>query len=334
MKKLFTLLLSIVLCFSTCFTFACKVDEPMGDSGTVSIRYFADGAEMMPLLKQGQLDIGVLPEPAASTLVSTTPNKTFYRTSIQDLYDNAKKAYPQAVVMVKESLLATYPSLATNMQNAFNGNLSWTKENIALAVSSISSAFLDGSQTTLKAPMLSAEIIDRCGIFYQSAVDGKQEVKDYISDIRGIESESAKDVDDAFFYEGTAQGTFDKQTITVVAPDGAPALAIAGFINANQDFGTGKQMDYTIVPATNIGSYMITGNGDIVVLPLNAATKIYAQNGYKLVSIVTHGNLYIMSSKPIINLAGQTVGVIGQGAVPDLTFKSILKKNNFSYKVA
>ncbi|MBO7149690.1 MAG: hypothetical protein J6V71_02230 [Clostridia bacterium] len=334
MKKLFTLFLSVLLCFTTCFMFACKEEAPSGDSGTVSIRYFADGAEMMPLLKQGQLEIGVLPEPAASTLVSTTPNKTFYRVSIQDLYDNTKKAYPQAVIMVKESLLATYPSLATNLQNAFNANLTWTKENIGSAVSKISSAFLDGSATTLKAPMLSSEIIDRCGIFYQSAQDGKQEVKDYIDDIRAIESQSAKAVNDDFFYDGTATGTFSKQNITVVAPDGAPALAIAGFINDNQNFGTDKEMNYTIVPAANIGSYMVTGNGDIVVLPLNAATKLYEQNGYKLVSVVTHGNLYLMSSKPIINLAGQTVGVIGQGAVPDLTFKCILKNNNFSYKVA
>ena len=236
--------------------------------------------------------------------------------------------------MVKESLLATYPNLANNMQNAFANNLTWTKENIASAVSSIGSAFLEGSATTLKAPALSAEIIDRCGIYYQTATDGKQEVIDYINDIRAIESASAKAIGDDFFYEGTAQGSFTKQTISVVAPDGAPALAIAGFINDNQDFGTDKAVDYTIVPASNIASYMVTGNGDIVVLPVNAATKIYAQNGYKLVSVVTHGNLYLMSSKPIITLANQTVGVIGQGAVPDLTFKCILKNNNFGYKVA
>ena len=240
MKKFLTVFLSIIICLSLCVSVGCQKDSGQAEKQEVGIRYFANAAEMMPLLKQGQLDYGVLPEPAASTLIKTTPNKTFYRLSLQDLYDNNTKAYPQAVVMVKQSLLSAYPHLCQDIENAFLENLNWTKNNIADAVLAINNAFKSGSQSSLNAPTLSSEIIDRCGIYYQNATDAKEQVKSYINDIRSIEEKSANAVDDNFFYLANASGEFSLDKITVAVPDGAPALAIAKFINDKEDFSTNK----------------------------------------------------------------------------------------------
>lgn len=128
-------------------------------------------------------------------------------------------------------------------------------------------------------------------------------------------------------------------SLTMYAPDGAPALAISKFINDDETFGVLENVEYKVVSASTIGAQMITGNADIIVLPVTAASKLYKANKddpYKLVSVVTHGNLYVMSDKPttLDQLKGQVVGVIGQGQVPDVTFKGILKNKNIEYVIS
>lgn len=129
----------------------------------------------------------------------------------------------------------------------------------------------------------------------------------------------------------------DDKTLTVYAPDGAPALSIAKFINDNENFGTGLTAEYNVVAAANIGTVMTQGAGDIIIMPVNAASKLYAANSsdkYKMAGVVTHGNLYIMSKQENLtlqDLIGEVVGVIGQGNVPDLTFKAVLKAANIEY---
>ena len=53
-----------------------------------------------------------------------------------------------------------------------------------------------------------------------------------------------------------------------------------------------------------------------------------------MVSVITHGNLYLVSKTPFITgLVGKRVGVMGgEGKVPDLTLKIILKNNGLNYK--
>ncbi|MBO4251388.1 MAG: ABC transporter substrate-binding protein [Clostridia bacterium] len=131
----------------------------------------------------------------------------------------------------------------------------------------------------------------------------------------------------------------EKKTITVYAPDGAPALSIAKFINDNEDFGTGATVSYNVVAAANIGGVMQQGAGDIIIMPVNAASKLYAANAsdkYKMAAVVTHGNLYVMCKEDLTveGLKGKVVGVIGQGNVPDLTFRAALVKNGVEYEAS
>lgn len=134
--------------------------------------------------------------------------------------------------------------------------------------------------------------------------------------------------------DSTNDGDGAKTTITFVAPDGAPALSIAKFINDKENFGIDADFNYSVVSASNIGSYMQQGKADMMIMPVNAASKLYKANSsdpYKMVAVITHGNLYLMSSdgtNTLEGLKGKVVGVIGQGLVPDLTFKAVLADNN------
>jgi hypothetical protein len=55
---------------------------------------------------------------------------------------------------------------------------------------------------------------------------------------------------------------------------------------------------------------------------------------YTMVSVITHGNLYLISkTQSVTGLVGKKVGVMGgENKVPDLTLKVILKKNGLKYK--
>ncbi len=122
--------------------------------------------------------------------------------------------------------------------------------------------------------------------------------------------------------------------VEVYAPDGAPALSLAKFIADNENFGTGADFNYHIVSASDIGAALNKGSGDIVVAPVNLASKLYKANGYKMAAVVTHGNLYIMAKEDLTlnDLVGKVVGVVNIANVPGLTFKALLDKNGIAYE--
>ena len=114
--------------------------------------------------------------------------------------------------------------------------------------------------------------------------------------------------------------------IYVYMPDGAPALAMSKLMYENVQLKGETQ--YTVVPASNIGNYIINKTADVAVIPVNMASKLLGNGeNYKIVATVTNGNLYLVGNENISSLTdlkGQVVGVIGQGNVPDLNFKYLL----------
>ena len=264
-------------------------------------------------------------------------DKTWYKLDLQEAYDQEVKAYPQAVMLIKEDLLASYPDLASTIGQSFEDNINWVKENPKDAVNAVNGVLSEGATPSLAPAVITSEVVENCKIYWESAEDGKKAVKSYIDSIIKINEQSAKKVENDFFYDGKAQGQFEGDNITVVAPDGAPALAISKFIFDKQDFGTEKTFNYKVVTADKIGGAVSQGTGDIVIIPINAASKLYSVKGYKMVSVVTHGNLYIVSSEEInsiTDLKDKTIGVIGQGLVPDLTFKVVLDKFDMTSNIA
>ncbi|MBQ4099307.1 MAG: hypothetical protein IJC87_04210 [Clostridia bacterium] len=168
--------------------------------GKITIRYFAQAPDMLPLLKQGKLSIGLLPEPALTNLTTkVAPDKTWNILDVQELYDGERKAYPQAVLMVKKSVYDTFKSKINAMGDYFNENLTWIKTNTADAVSAITSVLPEGVLPSLNAAVLSAQTLDNCKIYYQSSQDAKQQVIDYLNKIIAVNADSAKAVSDDFF---------------------------------------------------------------------------------------------------------------------------------------
>jgi len=166
--------------------------------GKVAFRYFADASELMPMLKQGKLSVGLLPEPAATKLTKMAPEYTG-RINVQTLYDSESGTYPQAVLMVKSSVADNNPKLIEKIENAFKDLNEWLHENTAAAVTAVNVALAEGVVPSLVAENIDAGVIDGCNIFWQSAADGKSAVQGYLADIIGIEPNSAKQVTDEFF---------------------------------------------------------------------------------------------------------------------------------------
>lgn len=336
MKKILSVIVTVIVFSLLALSFAA-----CGSAGTVQIKYYGNGSEMLPMLKQGKISYGILPEPAATQITKISPDKTWYRLDVQELYDKDAKSYPQAVLMIKESLLFSHPEIVTAFSEGLDAGVDWAKNNVADAVSAINSHLDAGVTPSFSNNNLTASVIDGCKVYFESAAAAKQSVINYIDRIIDVADEltvpAVKPTDDFFFNASeTLTGSFSGDTINVYCPDGAPALALAKFMHDGSDLNSGLNVNYNVVSATTIGSK--AGTADILIMPVNAATKIYNKGAsvYKAVAVVTHGNLYLVSNEKveIKDLKDKVVGVIGQGLVPDLTFKAILKANNMESKIA
>ena len=116
-------------------------------------------------------------------------------------------------------------------------------------------------------------------------------------------------------------------------------MAIAKFIKDQQNFIEGLTVDYNLVATQSVSTSLVPayrgGVADIIILPVNMASKFYNEgentnDNYKLVSVITHGNFYIISTEEISvsDLKDNRVAVPQKNAVPDWTFRSMLTKHN------
>ncbi len=128
---------------------------------------------------------------------------------------------------------------------------------------------------------------------------------------------------------------------TMVAPDGAPALAISKLMAENYQFN--NNFTYKIVGASDIKNHVV-GNvnkhADFALLPVNLASLLLGEGDeYKMIGVVTHGNLFFLSKNSAqINadnaqtmLKGKSIAVVNLAAVPGLTTKALLSKVGLSY---
>ena len=118
--------------------------------------------------------------------------------------------------------------------------------------------------------------------------------------------------------------------LTITAPNGAPALAIAAFAAENKDI-------YTPVAADTIGSAFGKGEFDFIIAPVNAGAlmhKKYAAgeiaNEYKLAAMVSWGNLFIASQREglkIEDLNGANITLFGENTINASVVLYALKEN-------
>ena len=126
------------------------------------------------------------------------------------------------------------------------------------------------------------------------------------------------------------------ESLSVYAPDGAPALALSYAMQTVSGF------DYNIVGSDVIES-KVTGENpvaDVAIIPINTAS-VYLGSGeiYQMLGVVTHGNFYFLSSSDVeINkntvslLIGKTIGVVQLANIPGLTLKASLSSLGVSFK--
>lgn len=118
--------------------------------------------------------------------------------------------------------------------------------------------------------------------------------------------------------------------VNVYMPDGAPAVALSSMMN-----GGYANTEFTVVgSAEEIAAKVSSGAADMAIVPINQAAKMYNTAGkIVMLSVNTHGNLYIVGDEVdgLSDLVGKTLGVIGQGNVPDLTLRMLLEDKNIPY---
>lgn len=133
----------------------------------------------------------------------------------------------------------------------------------------------------------------------------------------------------------------DDGAVTVYMPDGAPALALAQLMVDEPDLGA--DVSYRVVDASTIQTY-VTGDmkADVCVLPVNAAATVAGDGSeYTMLGVVTHGNLYMVSSKygeqitgdNLTSLVGKTVGCIQLNSFVGAVFKAVLGDAGIGYTV-
>lgn len=178
-----------------------NIEYDSGDTaidGKVVMHYYNSATELLPMMKTGKIKTGLLPEPAATKLTTMSANFT-NRIDLQKLYDTTNESYPQAVLMVKSSVINNNPKIIEKIKEKFADNIAWVKENTESAVNAVNGALNDGATASLQASAITATVVDNCKIYWQGAVDAKNTVINYIEAIKGIENTSADKVTDEFF---------------------------------------------------------------------------------------------------------------------------------------
>lgn len=121
--------------------------------------------------------------------------------------------------------------------------------------------------------------------------------------------------------------------IQIYMPDGAPALAFSELMASDNQLG--REVSYNVVAAEAIGPFVAQETADAALLPVNAASKLVGSGEkYKLLSVNTHGNLFVIGKEEAADvnaLKGKKVGVVNLANVPGLTFQAILKDKGISY---
>ena len=113
-------------------------------------------------------------------------------------------------------------------------------------------------------------------------------------------------------------GEFDRTSLSIIAPTGAPALAFYNYSNSER-FETNSN------PAEGIIPQMVTGQKDVVVLPTNAGMQaiLNKKAEYQIAATITFGNFYLISMNNDTNNtldADDTILLFQKGNVPDKVF--------------
>ena len=337
--------LSIALCcafvFSVAGFSACGKEKGTG-ADKVYLKAI-DPANVAQAVTTMQADYFLLAEPAVT---AQSKNGFAIKGDLQALY-GGENGYPQAVLVAKTELLTSNAGWVENFALSVSQAAAWLETASGADVVSAVSAHADDENyaTTLKAPLLSADAMARCGVRFTSAMDSKTETKAFLQEMLAVNDKATTMPTDEFFWAGAEQGSAvnsPEREISVYMPDGAPALALAKLMSEDTaDDGVTYKVVAPNLIASKVNYQDESKNADLCVMPVTAASKLLGQgNRYKMVGVVTHGNLFLISktgevltAENISALKGKTVGVLNINEVPGLTFKVVLNKYDIPFEI-
>lgn len=342
MKKTLKLL-SLGLCGALVFSAAVGFSACGKEKGADKVYLKAvDPANVAQAVTTMQADYFLLAEPAVT---AQSKNGFAIKGDLQALY-GGEKGYPQAVLVAKTELLASNAGWVENFALSVSQAAAWLETaSGADVVSAVSAHVADENYaTTLKAPLLSTDAMARCGVWFTSAVDSKTETTALLQEMLAVNDKATAMPTDEFFWAGAGQGSAvnpPEKEISVYMPDGAPALALAKLMREDTaDDGVTYKVVAPNLIASKVNYKDESQNADLCVMPVTAASKLLGKGDrYKMVGVVTHGNLFLISktgealtADNISALKGKTVGVLNINEVPGLTFKVVLNKYNIPFE--
>ena len=141
----------------------------------------------------------------------------------------------------------------------------------------------------------------------------------------------------SFVFLAACSNIADDYKITVVAPQGAPAVAVVNEAVNDKD-------SYSFISAENISEQFTSNEKDIIIAPINAGCKLYkaGKSTYKLGAVVTWCNLYFATQrtdvKTINDLAGKEVTLFGQTTINASLARHVLDQKGievtYAYKAS
>lgn len=179
------------------------IDFVLNESELSSNNVFITGLDankdaIVNALDSNVVDVAIVAEPMCSMITSTGDfNKCF---ALHELYGS----YPQAVLMVKNSVLESNEKAVKEVLRAFS-SFSFENTSGAQIVDFVNSNMNNGATSTLKPVALTKSAIEGSNIRFSLAKDEKANVLAYIEDLKSFNTALGSvvdDVDDSFFYDG------------------------------------------------------------------------------------------------------------------------------------
>ncbi len=164
----------------------------------VALRYVSAGSELIPLLKQGKAEYGIMGEPAVTNANAKAGTMTLL--SIQDLWNdvtNTTGGFPQASVLIQSTIADGNHNTFLNWFLAkLEESATWTNTNADEA----KVALIEAGSTSLSG--LNAEMIAKCNIKIARANAAKTDVNTYLTALHGFNPQTVGGSmpNDAFYY--------------------------------------------------------------------------------------------------------------------------------------
>jgi len=128
--------------------------------------------------------------------------------------------------------------------------------------------------------------------------------------------------------------TVEAENLKVLSPSGAPSLSLLPILKG------GKNTVDIVEGSDPLQAAFVNPNAeyDVIIAPSNLGVKLAAagKTDYRLLDVVTWGNLYIIGTDESALTEGHTVAAFGEQAVPGLVFKHLFNDLgadvNFSFQ--